>query len=146
MTFSLVLGRNTVLPLVVLLFLLLVQFIIYVDRGIIPGMTELALLRSAPSMMYVLGCTMELNSFVSNSVNTSRPSMYIGILQAAFILGVSCGCPIFAHFSHKTTPSTLLAYGLLAWCFAGKLNTPKIKTLNCLMVETRMGLWHLCST
>lgn len=85
----------------IVLFFLLLQLLIYVDRGIVPG------------------CASELAEFIANSLDTDRPSMYLGVLQTAFIVGLSLGCPVMAHFSHSTSPARLTACGMFIWCFAG---------------------------
>lgn len=53
------------------LFVLLsvVNLINYIDRGIIPGAYN------------------EFNSFVADTIDTDRPSLFLGLLQSSFIVG-----------------------------------------------------------
>lgn len=69
----------------------------YVDRGIIPGASE------------------EFSEFITDNVNTSHPSLFIGLLQSAFIIGFCVASPIFATLVHQHGPFHLVSIGIAIW-------------------------------
>lgn len=72
----------------------------YVDRGIIPGASE------------------EFSDFISDNIETSHPSLYIGLLQSAFIVGFCIASPIFATLVHHHGPFHLVSIGIAIWICA----------------------------
>jgi MFS family permease len=72
----------------------------FMDRGIIPGATE------------------EFTNFIDDTINTDTPSLYIGLLQSSFIIGISLSSPIFATLAHRKSPFLLIAWGMLGWTLA----------------------------
>ncbi|PHJ23680.1 transmembrane protein [Cystoisospora suis] len=81
-------------------FLLVGNFFIYLDRGIIPG------------------TTVEINAFISSTTQTSSPDSLLGLLQSSFIAGLSVGSPCFGHAVHLYKPFLLLSVGLGVWTAA----------------------------
>ena len=81
-----------------------VNLLNYVDRGIIPGATN------------------EFNSFISDSLDTESPSVYLGILQSSFIVGFSIAVMIFANLVHYYSPFYLCSFGLSIWIVAVMLS------------------------
>lgn len=81
-------------------FLLVGNFFIYLDRGIIPG------------------TTVEINAFISSTTQTSSPDSLLGLLQSSFIVGLSVGSPCFGHAVHGYKPFLLLSVGLGVWTAA----------------------------
>ena len=69
----------------------------YVDRGIIPGASE------------------EFSDFITDNMDTSHPSLFIGLLQSAFIVGFCVASPIFATLVHQYGPFHLVAIGIAIW-------------------------------
>ena len=84
------------------LFVLLtcVNLLNYIDRGIIPGSTN------------------EFNKFIMGTVNTSKPDIFLGLLQSAFIVGFSMSSVIFGHAVHFFPPFFLCGCGLTIWIVA----------------------------
>jgi MFS transporter, Spinster family, sphingosine-1-phosphate transporter len=72
----------------------------YVDRGIIPGASE------------------EFSDFITDNIDTSHPSLYIGLLQSAFIVGFCIASPIFATLVHHHGPFHLVSIGIAIWIVA----------------------------
>mmetsp|Transcript_25762 Transcript_25762/g.43418 ORF Transcript_25762/g.43418 Transcript_25762/m.43418 type:complete len:542 (-) Transcript_25762:252-1877(-) len=69
----------------------------YVDRGIIPGASE------------------EFSDFITDNVETSHPSLFIGLLQSAFVVGFCVASPIFATLVHHHGPFHLVGIGISIW-------------------------------
>ncbi|PFH35967.1 hypothetical protein BESB_056180 [Besnoitia besnoiti] len=82
------------------LFLVVGNFFIYVDRGVIPG------------------TSVELAAFVASTTTTASPDTLLGLLQACFVAGLSLGSPCFGHAVHFLPPFLLLAAGLGVWATA----------------------------
>lgn len=72
----------------------------YIDRGIIPGASE------------------EFSDFISDNVETSHPSLFLGLLQSAFIVGFCVASPIFATLVHHYGPFHLVSIGVAIWICA----------------------------
>lgn len=88
----------------ILLPLVGLQFLIYIDRGVLPG------------------CSADIDGFIQKSLHTEHPNLYLGTLQSAFIIGLSIACPIVAHLSVKHNSYYLIASGVFVW-FIGELLT-----------------------
>jgi MFS family permease len=84
------------------LFILLtaVNLLNYIDRGIIPGSTN------------------EFNKFILNTVDTTKPDIFLGLLQSAFIVGFSLSSIVFGHAVHFFPPFFLCGCGLSIWIVA----------------------------
>jgi MFS transporter, Spinster family, sphingosine-1-phosphate transporter len=80
--------------------LVVVNFINYLDRGIIPGATN------------------EFNSFISDTIDTDKPDLYLGLLQSSFIVGFSLASIYFGNAVHRYRPFFLVAVGLSIWLVA----------------------------
>lgn len=105
----------------------LVNLINYIDRGIIPGAYN------------------EFNSFVADTVDSDRPSLFLGLLQSAFIVGACCrdvvvrafsawtgaeiwaldcvsgisiSSVVFGNLVHSHSPFKLIGIGLTVWILA----------------------------
>eukprot|EP01055_Gregarina_sp_Pseudo9_P005162 Gregarina_sp_Pseudo_9__5161@NODE_551_length_2595_cov_390_769562_g9_i1_p1_GENE_NODE_551_length_2595_cov_390_769562_g9_i1NODE_551_length_2595_cov_390_769562_g9_i1_p1_ORF_typecomplete_len633_score111_47MFS_1/PF07690_16/1_2e27OATP/PF03137_20/1_7e14OATP/PF03137_20/7_1e06OATP/PF03137_20/3_1e03Sugar_tr/PF00083_24/2_2e06Sugar_tr/PF00083_24/3_8e02Sugar_tr/PF00083_24/58Sugar_tr/PF00083_24/5_2e03MFS_1_like/PF12832_7/1_9e05MFS_1_like/PF12832_7/9_1MFS_4/PF06779_14/5_5e05MFS_4/PF06779_14/3_7e03MFS_4/PF06779_1 len=78
---------------------LLLDFLIYLERGIVPGAHE------------------ELAHFlVQNATIRRHPEVYFGLLQSVFIGGLAITAPILSFFAAKTSkPVPFLALGLGLW-------------------------------
>lgn len=84
------------------LFILLtaVNLLNYIDRGIIPGSTN------------------EFNKFILATVDTTKPDIFLGLLQSAFIVGFSLSSIVFGHAVHFFPPFFLCGCGLSIWIVA----------------------------
>ena len=80
--------------------LTLVNLLNYTDRGIIPGSTN------------------EFNKFISETIDTDTPDVFLGLLQSAFIVGFSLASVIFGHAVHFYPPFFLCSCGLTIWMVA----------------------------
>jgi MFS transporter, Spinster family, sphingosine-1-phosphate transporter len=78
----------------------IINLMSFMDRGIIPGATD------------------EFTHFIDNTIHTNTPSLYIGLLQSSFIIGISLSSPIFASLAHTRSPFLLVAWGMLGWTVA----------------------------
>mmetsp|Transcript_15282 Transcript_15282/g.23013 ORF Transcript_15282/g.23013 Transcript_15282/m.23013 type:complete len:503 (-) Transcript_15282:176-1684(-) len=87
-------------PGIYFLALTIINVMNFVDRGIIPGATD------------------EFTSFIDRTLHTDTPSLYIGLLQSSFIIGLCIASPIFATLSHRTNIFTLIGYGMSCWTVA----------------------------
>lgn len=87
-------------PKSVFLVLFVVNLLNYCDRGIIPGSTN------------------EFSQFVSSSLQTDTPDVYIGLLQSSFIIGFAVASIIFGHLVHFYSPFFLCGIGMSIWCIA----------------------------
>lgn len=74
-----------------------VNFLNFLDRSIIPGSAD------------------EFLVFISQSLNTDRPDIYLGFLQSGFIVGFSFASIIVSHQVHYRGPFYLIATGLTVW-------------------------------
>jgi MFS family permease len=72
----------------------------YIDRGIIPGSVE------------------EFSTFISKNMDTDTPSLYIGLLQSSFIIGLCIASPIFAYLAHAKGSFLLVGIGVGIWLLA----------------------------
>lgn len=72
----------------------------FMDRGIIPGATN------------------EFISFIKDDLDTSTPSLYLGLCQSSFIVGFCIASPVFGHLVHYHGPFTLVAWGMSIWVAA----------------------------
>jgi MFS family permease len=79
-----------------------INFLNFLDRGVIPG---------APT---------KFSLFISKSlgVESSEQSKYFGLLQSSFIVGFAIAAVICGHLVHSIPPFTLVGAGLLTWCIA----------------------------
>lgn len=72
----------------------------FVDRGIIPGAAD------------------EFTNFVDDTVNTGTPSLFVGLLQSAFIVGFCVASPIFGTLCSSYSPFVLVSAGMTIWIFS----------------------------
>ena len=72
----------------------------FMDRGIIPGATN------------------EFISFIKDDLDTSTPSLYLGMCQSSFIVGFCVASPIFAHLIHYHGPFLIVGWGMTIWVIA----------------------------
>lgn len=96
------LGGWTVEGAIILLFV--VNLVNYVDRGIVPGADK------------------EFLAFISDTVRTKSPDLYLGLLQSAFIIGFSIASIIFGHLVHHFAPFRLVGAGMSIWTLAAFLS------------------------
>ena len=80
--------------------LVVVNFLNYVDRGIIPGAND------------------EFIRYISFNLDTSDPDVFLGLLQSSFIVGLSLASLVFGHLVHFYGPFTLISFGLSIWLLA----------------------------
>jgi len=78
----------------------LINFLNYLDRGIIPGASQ------------------EFNIFIQQALTTNKPNVYLGILQSSFIVGFSISSLIFAYISQFSPPMLLVTKGMCVWICA----------------------------
>lgn len=84
---------------------LFLDFLIYLDRGIVPGSHN------------------EFAEFLSNHSQTARrnPEACIGILQSVFIGGLAIVGPTLSHLATTyRNPITFLSLGLIIWTVSSK--------------------------
>ena len=86
------------------LVLVLVNFLNYTDRSILPGSAN------------------EFIQLISSSLATSRPDIYLGFLQSSFIVGFSFASIIISHLVHSQGPFYLCAAGLFFWTVSAALS------------------------
>ncbi|KAG5179091.1 major facilitator superfamily domain-containing protein [Tribonema minus] len=84
----------------VFLLLTATNMMIFLDRGILPG------------------CSQEINEFIEDSLNTSTPDVFLGLLQSAFILGFAASTLVFAHLTHYYNAFKLIGVGLIVFAAA----------------------------
>ena len=72
----------------------------YSDRGIIPGSSS------------------QFNEFIMDSIDTTTPDVFLGLLQSSFIIGFSLSSLIFANLIHHYPPFLIAACGLSIWLCA----------------------------
>lgn len=77
--------------------LVLISFLNYTDRAILPGSAN------------------EFLQLISSTLSTNRPDIYLGILQSSFIVGFSFASIIVGHLVHFRGPFYLCAAGLGLW-------------------------------
>jgi MFS family permease len=77
--------------------LVLISFLNYTDRAILPGSAN------------------EFLQLISSTLSTDRPDIYLGILQSSFIIGFSFASIIVGHLVHFRGPFYLCAAGLGLW-------------------------------
>jgi MFS family permease len=77
--------------------LVLISFLNYTDRAILPGSAN------------------EFLRLISSTLSTDRPDIYLGILQSSFIIGFSFASIIVGHLVHFRGPFYLCAAGLGLW-------------------------------
>lgn len=69
----------------------------FIDRGVIPGAAD------------------EFTNFVDDTVNTGTPSLFVGLLQSAFIVGFCVASPIFGSLAATCSPFKLVSAGMTIW-------------------------------
>lgn len=84
--------------------LVLINFLNYTDRAILPGSAN------------------EFIVLISTSLSTSRPDIYLGFLQSSFIVGFSFASIIISHLVHFRGPFYLCAIGLGLWVISAVLS------------------------
>ena len=77
-----------------------INFINYLDRGIIPGATN------------------EFDEFISDRLHTNTPDVYLGMLQSSFIVGFCLASLVFGRLVHFYGPFFLCGIGLSIWTTA----------------------------
>jgi MFS family permease len=82
----------------------ILDFLIFVDRGIVPG------------------STVEFTSFIVKSTHTSFADAFLGGLQASFIVGLIIGSLISGHLVHKIDRFTITGCGIFIWFIAALLS------------------------
>ncbi len=80
--------------------LTITNLLLYIDRGIVPGATN------------------EFNSFIKGSIDTDTPSVFLGLLQSAFIVGLAIGSAVFGHLVHFHGRFYLTGMGCSIWMLA----------------------------
>jgi MFS family permease len=83
--------------------LVMINFLNYTDRSILPGSAN------------------EFIQFISSSLATSKPDIYLGFLQSAFIVGFTFASVFVSHLVHYYGPFYLCAVGLSFWVFSAVL-------------------------
>jgi MFS family permease len=76
----------------------------FIDRGIIPGATN------------------EFTSFIEKSGMHHNESVYLGLLQSAFIVGYAIASGIFGHMVHYYPPFKICLIGMTIWIIAVTLS------------------------
>uniref|UniRef100_A0A0G4FTI3 Major facilitator superfamily (MFS) profile domain-containing protein n=1 Tax=Chromera velia CCMP2878 TaxID=1169474 RepID=A0A0G4FTI3_9ALVE len=76
--------------------LIVLNLLVYIDRGIIPGANQ------------------SFTAFVNETLN-EKPDFFVGLLQSAFIAGVSISMLVFGHLVHRFHPFRLMSLGLFIW-------------------------------
>lgn len=84
--------------------LVLISFMSYTDRAILPGSDN------------------EFIQFISSTLATSRPDIYLGFLQSSFIIGFSFASIIISHLVHFQGPFYICAGGLGLWILSALLS------------------------
>jgi MFS family permease len=89
-------------PRLLLLLFTLINFLTFVDRGIIPGAST------------------KFSAFISASleVERSQQNRYLGMLQSSFIAGYAVAAIVCGHLVHSVSPFNLVGGGLIIWCVA----------------------------
>lgn len=87
-------------PKILFIAISLVNLVNYLDRGIIPGATN------------------EFTNFILDTVDTSDPGVYIGLLQSSFIVGFALSSLVFGHLVHYYGPFSLAGTGMSVWMIA----------------------------
>ena len=77
-----------------------VNFLNFIDRAIIPATSNEFLL------------------FISSTTTTSRPNIYLGILQSSFIVGFAVSSIIFTSLIRTKGAFYVIAMGLMGWVIA----------------------------
>ena len=72
----------------------------FIDRGIIPGAGD------------------EFTNFVDDTVDTGTPSLFVGLLQSAFIVGFCVASPVFGTLCSSYSPFILVGVGMAIWVFS----------------------------
>ena len=85
---------------VVCCILTIINLLNYVDRGIVPGSTN------------------EFDNFITKTIHTDTPDVYLGLLQSAFIVGFCIASIACGHAIHYYPPFYLCGIGLTIWCVA----------------------------
>jgi MFS transporter, Spinster family, sphingosine-1-phosphate transporter len=78
----------------------LVNFVNYLDRGIVPGAYN------------------SISAFITETTGNTKTDALLGILQSSFIIGYSVACVTFGHLVHKYPPFRLMTIGLILWVLA----------------------------
>lgn len=84
--------------------LILINFLNYTDRAILPGSAN------------------EFIELISTSLSTSRPDIYLGFLQSSFIVGFCFASLLISHLVHFHGPFYLCATGLGLWVISTLLS------------------------
>jgi MFS family permease len=84
--------------------LTLMNILNFIDRGIIPGATN------------------EFTSFIEDSGIHHNESVYLGLLQSAFIVGYAIASGIFGHMVHYFAPFRICLIGMTIWVIAVALS------------------------
>lgn len=74
--------------------------LLFIDRGIVPGAAS------------------EFNAFIKADIDTSTPSVFLGLLQSAFIVGLAIGSSVFGHLVHHYGRFYLTGIGCSIWMLA----------------------------
>eukprot|EP00606_Chrysophyceae_sp_TOSAG23-5_P000214 GSChrysophyteH2.ASY1.ANO1.1442.1 assembled CDS len=80
--------------------LTIINLLNYVDRGIVPGSTN------------------EFDNFITKTIHSDTPDVYLGLLQSAFIVGFCIASVVCGHAVHYYPPFYLCGIGLTIWCIA----------------------------
>lgn len=80
--------------------LTIINLLNYVDRGIVPGSTN------------------EFDNFITKTIHSDTPDVYLGLLQSAFIVGFCIASVACGHAVHYYPPFYLCGIGLTIWCVA----------------------------
>ena len=91
-------------PILLFCGLVLISFLNYTDRAILPGSAN------------------EFIQFISTTLATSRPDIYLGFLQSSFIIGFSFASIIISHLVHFQGPFYICAVGLGIWIISALLS------------------------
>ena len=94
------LSKTMISPFVLFPAFVVVNFLNFVDRAIIPATSNEFLL------------------FISSTTTTSRPNIYFGMLQSAFIVGFAVSSIFFASLIRSKGAFYVIAMGLVVWVIA----------------------------
>jgi fucose permease len=96
---------RTLTPFRMLMLFTAINFLNFMDRGIIPGSLD------------------RISRFVSEDLDVRSTGAYVGALQSSFIGGYAVACVVFGRLVHSQwSPFRLMSVGLLIWCAAVALS------------------------
>lgn len=74
------------------------------------------------TFFHTSGASDEFTTFIDDTIHASSPSLFIGLLQSSFIIGICAASPVFASLAHTRNTFSLILSGMMIWSISALIS------------------------